>query len=190
MASILRSSKFVRYIAGFARNVVVNTPREFDGNLVNTATAQCYCGAIPRYVITSNRSCGRCCLHYAIWNRFVSRTLATQTSTQHDQNLDRRLRSLDQDVRKSGRISRRDIEDVLEEIRNARSATSSQSLLGRGRRGQWVIKSFFILLSFVLELPTWNWSVYRQNPQPQLVFIREEHYVCMYSHWHWPQVRT
>uniref|UniRef100_A0AAR5PUS4 Pentacotripeptide-repeat region of PRORP domain-containing protein n=1 Tax=Dendroctonus ponderosae TaxID=77166 RepID=A0AAR5PUS4_DENPD len=104
MASILRSSKFVRYIAGFARNVVVNTPREFDGTLINTANAQCYCGALPR-------------------------NLATQPSTQHDQSLDRRLRSLDQDVRKSGRISRRDIEDVLEEIRNARSATSSQSLL-------------------------------------------------------------
>ncbi|KAL1506626.1 hypothetical protein ABEB36_005952 [Hypothenemus hampei] len=104
MASILRSSKFVRYIAGFAKNVVVSTPREFDGNLLNAATVQCYCGALPR-------------------------SLATQTSAQHDQSLDRRLKSLDQDVRKSGRISRRDIEDVLEEIRNARSATSSQSLL-------------------------------------------------------------
>lgn len=39
------------------------------------------------------------------------------------------LRRIDNDVRRSGRISRRDIEDVLEEIRNARSATSSQSLL-------------------------------------------------------------
>lgn len=46
MASILRSSKFVRYIAGFARNVVLNTPREFDGNLVNTT--QCLCGAANR----------------------------------------------------------------------------------------------------------------------------------------------
>ncbi|KAF7282651.1 hypothetical protein GWI33_002190 [Rhynchophorus ferrugineus] len=104
MASILRSSKFVRYIAGFAKNVVVNTPREFDGNFVNTATAQCYCGAIPK-------------------------SFATQTSAQYDQNLEHRLKTLDQDVRKSGRISRRDIEDVLEEIKNTRSATSSQSLL-------------------------------------------------------------
>lgn len=39
------------------------------------------------------------------------------------------MRTLDQDVRRSGRISRRDIEDVLEEIRQTRSATSSQSLL-------------------------------------------------------------
>ncbi|KRT80285.1 hypothetical protein AMK59_7357 [Oryctes borbonicus] len=102
MASILRSSKFVRYIVGFARNVVVNTPREFDGNFVNNT--QCLCGAIPR-------------------------SLSAQASAQHDQNLERSLRRIDQDVRRSGRISRRDIEDVLEEIRNNRSATSSQSLL-------------------------------------------------------------
>ncbi|XP_017783732.1 PREDICTED: leucine-rich PPR motif-containing protein, mitochondrial [Nicrophorus vespilloides] len=102
MASILRSSKFVRYIAGFARNIVANTPREFDGNFINTS--QCLCGALPR-------------------------SFATQVSAQHEQNLDSCLRRLDQDVRRSGRISRRDIEDVLEEIRNARSATSSQSLL-------------------------------------------------------------
>ncbi|XP_072376405.1 leucine-rich PPR motif-containing protein, mitochondrial [Diabrotica undecimpunctata] len=102
MASILRSSKFVRYIAGFARNVVINTPREFDGNFVNTS--QCLCGVLP-----SN--------------------FATQASTLQDQNLETSLRRIDQDVRKSGRISRRDIEDVLEEIRQTRSATSSQSLL-------------------------------------------------------------
>ncbi|CAG9859713.1 unnamed protein product [Phyllotreta striolata] len=103
MASILRSSKFVRYLAGFARNVVVNTPREFDGTLINNS--QCLCGLIS------------------------SSNFATQTSTLHDQSLESSLRRIDQDVRKSGRISRRDIEDVLEEIRLARSATSSQSLL-------------------------------------------------------------
>lgn len=55
------------------------------------------------------------------------RSLATQV--QHDQTLDSCLRRLDQDVRRTGRISRRDIEDVLEEIRHTRSPTSSQSLL-------------------------------------------------------------
>ncbi|CAH0561344.1 unnamed protein product [Brassicogethes aeneus] len=104
MASILRSSKFVRYIAGFAKNVVVNTPREFDGTLVNTT--QCFCGALPRALATQ-----------------------AQASGHHDQTLEKNLRRIDQDVRKSGRISRRDIEDVLEDIRNARTATSSQSLL-------------------------------------------------------------
>ncbi|KAK9870349.1 hypothetical protein WA026_006434 [Henosepilachna vigintioctopunctata] len=102
MASILRSSKFVRYVAGFARNVVINTPRNFDGNFINTS--HCLCGA-------------------------VSSPFSSQPSIQNEQNLERSLKRIDQDVRKSGRISKRDIEDVLEEIRNCRSATTSQSLL-------------------------------------------------------------
>lgn len=48
MASILRSAKFVRYVAGFARNIVINPPREFDGNLVQNS--QCFCGGLQRYV--------------------------------------------------------------------------------------------------------------------------------------------
>lgn len=43
--------------------------------------------------------------------------------------LEKSLRRLDNDVRRIGRISRRDIEEILEEIRSNRSATSSQSLL-------------------------------------------------------------
>ncbi|KAK5643251.1 hypothetical protein RI129_007096 [Pyrocoelia pectoralis] len=102
MASILRSSKFVRYLAGFARHVVVNGPREFDANLVNTT--QCFCSILPR-------------------------SLTSQVTAQHDQSLDRSIKRLDQDVRRVGRISRQDIEDVLEEIRSSRTASSSQSLL-------------------------------------------------------------
>lgn len=59
----------------------------------------------------------------------MHRSLTNQTSVQQEQNLERSLKRLDQDVRRAGRISRRDIEDVLEEIRSTRSATSSQSLL-------------------------------------------------------------
>lgn len=58
---------------------------------------------------------------------FLSRGFST--AARSDQNLDRSLKRLDQDVRRSGRISRRDIEEILEEIRLQRSATSSQSLL-------------------------------------------------------------
>lgn len=46
-----------------------------------------------------------------------------------DHSLETSLKRIDQDVKRSGRISRRDIEEVLEEIRNNKSATSSQSLL-------------------------------------------------------------
>lgn len=46
-----------------------------------------------------------------------------------DQSLDQSIKRLDQDVRRVGRISRRDLEEVLDEIRQQRTATSSQSLL-------------------------------------------------------------
>jgi leucine-rich PPR motif-containing protein, mitochondrial len=39
------------------------------------------------------------------------------------------LKRLDQDVRRSGRISRRDIEEILDEIKTNNTATSSQSLM-------------------------------------------------------------
>lgn len=54
--------------------------------------------------------------------------MATAAARSND-NLERTLRRLDNDVRRIGRISRRDIEDMLEEIRSNRSATSSQSLM-------------------------------------------------------------
>ncbi|XP_065092380.1 leucine-rich PPR motif-containing protein, mitochondrial [Ochlerotatus camptorhynchus] len=101
MASILRSSKFVRYIAGFTRNIVFNTVRETEGSFVQHS--QCLCG------------------------NSVSGFATTAASA--SQGLDRSLKRLDEDVRRSGRISRRDLEDVLEEIRMNRSATSAQSLL-------------------------------------------------------------
>lgn len=102
MASILRSSKFVRYFAGFARNIVFNTVRETEGSLLQQS--QCLCG---------NSISG----------------FATAAAGNNSQGLDRSLKRLDEDVRRSGRISRRDLEEVLEEIRVNRSATSAQSLL-------------------------------------------------------------
>nr|CAD7395757.1 unnamed protein product [Timema poppensis] len=58
-------------------------------------------------------------------------TFATEpaTSSSHNENLERSLRRLDQDVKRSGRISKRELEDILEELRHTRSATSTQSLL-------------------------------------------------------------
>lgn len=59
----------------------------------------------------------------------ISRSgFATAAARQSD-SLEKSLRRLDNDAKRSGRITRRDIEDVLEEIRTQRSATSSQSLL-------------------------------------------------------------
>ncbi|XP_018326773.1 leucine-rich PPR motif-containing protein, mitochondrial [Agrilus planipennis] len=102
MSCILRSSKFARYIAGFARHVVINPPREFDYNVLGSN--HCICQSLPR-------------------------SLATQATVQHDSSLEYGLRKIDQGVRRTGRISRQDIEDILEELRNSRTATTSQSLL-------------------------------------------------------------
>uniref|UniRef100_A0A1L8DH78 Putative bicoid mrna stability factor n=1 Tax=Nyssomyia neivai TaxID=330878 RepID=A0A1L8DH78_9DIPT len=101
MAGLLRGSKLVRYFAGFARSIAFNTTREIEGNAVQQG--QCLCGQISQGFSTSART--------------------------DQQSLDRSLKRLDNDVRRSGRISRRDIEEILEEIRLQRSATSSQSLL-------------------------------------------------------------
>ncbi|XP_037819162.1 leucine-rich PPR motif-containing protein, mitochondrial [Lucilia sericata] len=104
MASILRTGKFLRYFAGFTRNVVVNSVRDTEsGNLLQNTSCMCT----------------------QFQNGFASGSAAPKA----DLSLDKQLKRLDKDVRRIGRISRRDIEDVLEEIRVTRSATSSQSLL-------------------------------------------------------------
>lgn len=49
------------------------------------------------------------------------RSLTTQAVPSHshnDSSLDRSLKRLDQDVRRTGRITRRELEDVLEELRH------------------------------------------------------------------------
>ncbi|EDW76611.1 uncharacterized protein Dwil_GK14571 [Drosophila willistoni] len=103
MASILRTGKLLRYFAGFTRNVVVNSVRENESSNLLT-NAPCICGQ---------------------FQNFASNAAAPKSEL----SLDRQIKRLDQDVRRIGRISRRDLEEVLDEIRTHRTATSSQSLL-------------------------------------------------------------
>ncbi|XP_075152362.1 bicoid stability factor [Haematobia irritans] len=105
MASILRTGKFLRYFAGFTRNVVVNTVREPESGGSLLLPSSCMCTQFQ--------------------NGFANGAAAPKA----DLGLDKQIKRIDKDVRRMGRISRRDIEDVLEEIRLQRSATSSQSLL-------------------------------------------------------------
>ncbi|XP_017859465.1 PREDICTED: leucine-rich PPR motif-containing protein, mitochondrial [Drosophila arizonae] len=104
MASILRTGKLLRYFAGFTRNVVVNSVRDCESNNL-LQSAPCMCGQFQ--------------------NGFASNAAASKAEV----TLDRQIRRLDQDARRMGRISRRDLEEVLDEIRTHRTATSSQSLL-------------------------------------------------------------
>ncbi|XP_055917516.1 leucine-rich PPR motif-containing protein, mitochondrial [Eupeodes corollae] len=101
MASILRSGKLFRYFAGLTRSVVFQSVRETEGSLVQNS--QCVCSNLINGYAT--------------------------TAAKTDLSLDKQLKRLDSDVRRTGRIARRDIEEVLDEIRHQRSATSSQSLL-------------------------------------------------------------
>uniref|UniRef100_A0A0A1WFA5 Leucine-rich PPR motif-containing protein, mitochondrial n=1 Tax=Zeugodacus cucurbitae TaxID=28588 RepID=A0A0A1WFA5_ZEUCU len=104
MASILRTGKFLRYFAGFTRNFVVDSVRQSENG---------------SSLLQSSPSVGIQFQH----------GFASNPAAKSDLNLEKQIRRLDQDVRRVGRISRRDIEEVLEEIRTHRSATSSQSLL-------------------------------------------------------------
>ncbi|XP_050321595.1 leucine-rich PPR motif-containing protein, mitochondrial [Bactrocera neohumeralis] len=104
MASILRTGKFLRYFAGFTRNFVVDSVRQSENG---------------SSLLQSSPSVGIQFQH----------GFASSPAAKSDLNLEKQIRRLDQDVRRVGRISRRDIEEVLEEIRTQRSATSSQSLL-------------------------------------------------------------
>ncbi|XP_054742086.1 leucine-rich PPR motif-containing protein, mitochondrial [Anastrepha obliqua] len=104
MASILRTGKFLRYFAGFTRNFVVDSVRQSE-NGINLLQITPSVGIQFQHGFASN------------------------PAPKSDLNLEKQLRRLDQDVRRVGRISRRDIEEVLEEIRTQQSATSSQSLL-------------------------------------------------------------
>ncbi|XP_022232197.2 LOW QUALITY PROTEIN: leucine-rich PPR motif-containing protein, mitochondrial [Drosophila obscura] len=103
MASILRTGKLLRYFAGFTRNVLVSSVRENEASNLLTS-APCICG------------------------QFQS-GFATNAAAKAELNLDKQIRRLDHDVRRIGRISRRDLEEILDEIRTHRTATSSQSLM-------------------------------------------------------------
>lgn len=104
MASILRTGKLLRHFAGFTRNLVVNTTRETESS---TLLQKIPC----------------LCTQYQGFAYDVGATAKSELG------LDEQLRRLDKDLRRIGRISRQDLEDVLEEIRTHRSATTSQSLM-------------------------------------------------------------
>ncbi|KAG4079721.1 hypothetical protein HA402_006754 [Bradysia odoriphaga] len=103
MASVIRSGIFFRHLTGLARNLVLNSHRNTDANLIKFGRLSCS-------AFTHSRG-------------FAS---AIQRP---DLNLDESIKKLDQDVRRIGRISRRDIEEVFDEVRRIKTASSSQSLL-------------------------------------------------------------
>ncbi|XP_071440491.1 leucine-rich PPR motif-containing protein, mitochondrial [Hetaerina americana] len=104
MSSLLRTSKFIKLFTGVSRNITLHSKR--------------------REILINAR--------YNQESSIIFRSLATQSVErvrQNENTLERSLRRLDMDVRRSGRITRKELEEVLEEMKHSRSATSSQSLM-------------------------------------------------------------
>ncbi|RVE48682.1 hypothetical protein evm_006648 [Chilo suppressalis] len=106
MSSLLRSTKFVRYFTGAARTLILNAAKttENTSSLINPKTL-CAANNVPmRDYSTSKKEIGK-------------------------EQLEPLLQRLDSEVRRYGRISKRDIDEVFDEIRSKHDITSSQSLL-------------------------------------------------------------
>ncbi|XP_048480519.1 leucine-rich PPR motif-containing protein, mitochondrial [Plutella xylostella] len=102
MSSLLRSTKLVRYFAGAARTLILNSAKTAEANLLINSKAIC------------------------VANNVLMRDYATSKKTE---SLEPLLQRLDNEVRRFGRISKRDIDEVFDEIRGKHDITSSQSLL-------------------------------------------------------------
>ncbi|XP_059481411.1 leucine-rich PPR motif-containing protein, mitochondrial isoform X2 [Neocloeon triangulifer] len=107
MSSLLRSCKFVRFLAGITRNISFG-----NGGRPDTLDVG----------VNHNPN---------LYRGLAIRALATQQniSLRQDSNLDKSLKRIDQEARRAGRVSKREIDEILEEIKQTRSATSSQSLM-------------------------------------------------------------
>ncbi|XP_038214658.1 leucine-rich PPR motif-containing protein, mitochondrial [Zerene cesonia] len=102
MSSLLRSTKFVRYFTGAARTLILNSAKTAETNsLIN-----------PKSICASNS--------------IILRDYATSKKTE---SLEPLLQRLDSEVKRYGRISKKDIDEVFDEIRAKNDITSSQSLL-------------------------------------------------------------
>ncbi|XP_050346941.1 leucine-rich PPR motif-containing protein, mitochondrial [Nymphalis io] len=101
MSSLLRSTKFVRYFTGAARTLIINSSKTTDVNLLINSKA----------------------LNAA--NNVLLRDYATKKK----ESLEPLLQKLDSEVRRYGRITKRDIDEVFDELRAKNDITSSQSLL-------------------------------------------------------------
>ncbi|XP_022120292.2 leucine-rich PPR motif-containing protein, mitochondrial [Pieris rapae] len=101
MSSLLRSTKFVRYFAGAARTLILNSAKTAEANTLLNPKSLCAANSI----------------------------LLRDYATKKSENLEPLLQRLDSEVRRNGRITKRDIDEVFDEIRAKHDITSSQSLL-------------------------------------------------------------
>ncbi|KPJ06941.1 Leucine-rich PPR motif-containing protein, mitochondrial [Papilio machaon] len=102
MSSLLRSTKFIRYFTGAARTLILNSAKSAEANLlVNSKSLSASNSVLLRDYATSKKK----------------------------ESLEPLLQRLDSDVRRFGRITKKDIDEVFDEIISKSDITSSQSLL-------------------------------------------------------------
>ncbi|XP_054261805.1 leucine-rich PPR motif-containing protein, mitochondrial isoform X2 [Macrosteles quadrilineatus] len=103
MSYILRSTKFVRYFFGLARSIVTSNRQEIDGGLLQ-----------------KNHNLA------ALFSKNLS---LSHLSLQTRSHVDETVRQLDEDARRTGRVTLSEIGEALNTIKNSRQATASQSLM-------------------------------------------------------------
>uniref|UniRef100_A0A2H1WV81 SFRICE_009650 n=1 Tax=Spodoptera frugiperda TaxID=7108 RepID=A0A2H1WV81_SPOFR len=101
MSSLLRSTKFVRYFTGAARTLILNSAKTAETTTLINPKALCAA------------------------NNVLMRDYATKKK----ESLEPLLQKLDTEVRRFGRITKKDIDEVFDEIKSKNDITSSQSLL-------------------------------------------------------------
>ncbi|XP_041986989.1 leucine-rich PPR motif-containing protein, mitochondrial [Aricia agestis] len=101
MSSLLRSTKFVRYFTGAARTLILSSSKTAEANLLLNSKA----------VTAANN------------------VLLRDYATNKKESLEPLLQKIDSEVKRFGRITKRDIDEVFDEIRSKNDITSSQSLL-------------------------------------------------------------
>ncbi|XP_075974101.1 bicoid stability factor [Anticarsia gemmatalis] len=102
MSSLLRSTKFVRYFTGAARTLILNSAKTAEANLLINPKA------------------------LSAANNVLLRDYAT---SKKPESLEPLLQKLDSEVKRFGRITKKDIDEVFDEIKSKNDITSSQSLL-------------------------------------------------------------
>ncbi|XP_063887839.1 leucine-rich PPR motif-containing protein, mitochondrial-like [Scylla paramamosain] len=110
MASLLRSGSVSSIFSGLKRVLTTRGPR-YDSLTLHSGQGQPLCPTLAR-LLSAQRPVEN-----------------VSTTSQASQGIDRALYRIDTDIRRTGRIYLRDVEDIFSEIKTLKHASSTQSLL-------------------------------------------------------------
>lgn len=110
MAALLRSGSFLRIFSGFRHSLASNAPRYEAVTIQKLQSTQLYASITRSFAA----------------QKPLENATAGQAATP---GLDKALYRIDTDIRRTGRISKKDIEEIYGEMKSLKCATSTQSLL-------------------------------------------------------------